>query len=129
MTVCPDLLDAIERYFDTMYDFDLDRFDALFEPTAQLHGLRDGDLRVLPAATYRGMLAMTPSPKSKAAPRLHELISIDVAAPTQAMAKVRVRIDALIYLDYLLLHRVGGSWRITAKSFHIAERFDSELVV
>src|SRR5436305_12198778 len=120
------LLQAIERYFQTMFDSDVARLDQLFAPTAQLHGLRDGELRVLPVAEYRQRLASTISPQSKAAPRQQEILSIDVASPTQALAKVRVRIDALLYVDYLLFHRVDECWLITAKSFHIERRFDSE---
>jgi Putative lumazine-binding len=120
------LLHAIDRYFETMYDSDTSRFDQLFAPTAQLHGLRDGALRVLPVAEYRQRIASTASPKSKAAPRQQEILSIDFAAPTQALAKVRVRIDALLYLDYLSFHRLDERWLITAKSFHVERRFDDE---
>ena len=41
------------------------------------------------------------------------------------MVKVRVRIDAVQYLDYLSLHRIKGSWLITAKSFHVERRFEA----
>jgi hypothetical protein len=120
------LLLTIDRYFETMFDCDVARFDQLFAPSAQLHGLRDGALRVLPAAEYRQLIASTASPKSNSAPRQQEILSIDFAAPTQALAKVRVRIDALLYLDYLLFHRVDDGWLITAKSFHVERRFDVE---
>jgi len=119
------LLDAIDRYFETMFDNDLDRFDRVFAPTAQLHGLRDGAMRVLPAADYRVLMAQALSPKSKSAPRQQEILSIDFASDTQACAKVSVRIDTILYLDYLLLHRVDGGWFVTAKSFHVAQRFDT----
>lgn len=118
------LLDAIDRYFETMYDFDLARFDDVFAPTANLHGLRDGSLRVIPAPDYRAAIAGTASPKSKAAPRRQEILLLDIASPTQALAKVRVRIDMILYLDYLLLHRIEGAWRVTAKSFHVEQRCD-----
>src|SRR5262245_66296557 len=117
------LLTAVEAYFETMFDADLDRFDRLFAPSATLHGLRDGALRVLSAADYRSLLAANPSPKSKAAPRLQEILLIDFASPEQAVAKVRVRIDHVLYVDYLCLHRVSGAWRVTAKSFHVEHRF------
>jgi hypothetical protein len=48
---------------------------------------------------------------------------IDFAAPTQAMVKVRVRIDDLQYVDYLSYHRINGRWLITAKSFHVEHRY------
>jgi hypothetical protein len=117
------LLDAVERYFDLMFDGDLSRFDEVFAPSAQLHGLRDGNLRLLTAQEFKNALATGPSPKSKNAPRLQQLLLLDFASSTQALAKVRVRIDTLQYLDYLAYHRIDGAWRITAKSFHIEQRF------
>jgi len=117
------LLAAVEAYFETMFDADLARFDRLFHPTAMLHGLRDGALRVLSAADYRSLLASTPSPKAKGAPRQQEILLLDVASADQALVKVRVRIDQVLYLDYLAFHRLDGAWRLTAKSFHIERHF------
>lgn len=122
------LLEAVERYFETMYDNDLERFDRVFAPTANLHGLRDGSLRILSATEYRKLLASGPSPKSRGAPRHQEVILIDCTSPSQALAKVRVRIDAILYMDYLALHRVDGRWLVTAKSFHIERRFEPTVV-
>ena len=120
------LLDAVERYFDLMFDGDVSRFDEVFAPSAQLHGLRDGGLRRLSAQEFKNALAAGPSPKSKAAPRLQQLLLVDFASPTQALVKVRVRIDTLLYLDYLLFHRIDDAWLITAKSFHIEQRYEPE---
>lgn len=120
------LIAAVEQYFETMFDSDLGRFDQLFAPTAHLYGLRDGNLRVLPAAEYRKLLASTPSPRSKNALRQQEILLVDFASPSQALVKVRVRIDPILYVDYLCFHLIGGAWRITAKSFHIERRFDEE---
>jgi hypothetical protein len=119
------LLDAVERYLDLMFDGDVSRFDAVFAPTAQLHGLRDGKLRRLSAQEFKDLLATGPSAKSKNAPRLQELLLVDFASSTQALAKVRVRIDTLQYLDCLAYHRIGGAWLITAKSFHVEQRFEA----
>ncbi|GLH77793.1 hypothetical protein SSBR45G_27010 [Bradyrhizobium sp. SSBR45G] len=115
----PALVAAVELYFDTMFDSDIGRFDRVFAPTAQLHGLRDQKLRVLTAAEYRHLLADNPSPKSKGAPRRQEILLIDVASPSQAVVKVRVRIDLILYTDYLCFHLIDGQWMVTAKSFHI----------
>jgi hypothetical protein len=120
------LLAAVERYFDLMFDGDVSRFSDVFAPSAQLHGLRDGSLRLLSAQEFRSALAAGPSPKSKNAPRQQELSLVDFASPTQALVKVRVRIDTLLYLDYLAYHRVNGAWLITAKSFHIEQRYDAK---
>src|SRR5262245_45955216 len=118
------LLDAVERYFDLMFDGDVERFDQVFAESAQLHGLRDGNLRLLPAKDYKGALASNPSPKAKKAPRHEEILLLDFASPTQAIVKVRVRIDTLQYLDYLSYHCIDGMWLITAKSFHVEQRYE-----
>jgi Putative lumazine-binding len=117
------LLDAIERYFDLMFDNDLSRFEQVFASSAQLHGLRDGGLRVLAAQDYKNALASGLSPKAKNAPREQEILLVDFAAPTQALAKVRVRIDAVLYLDYLSYHCIDCAWLVTAKSFHVEKRY------
>jgi Putative lumazine-binding len=119
------LLEAVERYFDLMLDSDVSRFDQVFASSAQLHGLRDGDLRLLPAQEYKNALASGPSPKSKNAPRQQEILLVDFASPAQAVVKVRVRIDAVQYLDYLSYHCINGAWLITAKSFHIERRHEA----
>jgi Putative lumazine-binding len=118
------LLAAVDRYFDLMYDNDVSRFDQVFASSAQLHGLRDGHLRLLPAPDYRKALASGSSPKAKNAPRSQEILLVDLASATQAVVKVRVRIDTIQYLDYLSYHCIDGRWLITAKSFHIERRYD-----
>jgi Putative lumazine-binding len=118
------LLAAVDRYFDLMYDNDVSRFDQVFASSAQLHGLRDGHLRLLRAQDYRNALASGPSPKAKSAPRSQEILLVDLASAAQAVVKVRVRIDTIQYLDYLSYHCIDGLWLITAKSFHIERRYD-----
>jgi Putative lumazine-binding len=119
------LLEAVERYLALMYDNDISRFAEVFAPSAQLHGLRDGKLHVIPAADYRKRLAERASPRSKNAPRLQEVLLVDFASPTQAVVKVRVRIDTQQYLDQLSWHCIDGAWRITAKSFHVERTYEA----
>jgi hypothetical protein len=113
------LSQAIQRYFDLMYDCDVSKFDQVFHPTAQLHGVRDGALTMWPAATYREILAKRQAPKSVDAPRQEEILMIDFTSPNQALAKVRVRIHQNVFVDYLTFLKIDGEWRITAKAFHV----------
>lgn len=117
------LVQAVQRYFDLMYDSDLTRFDRVFRSSAQLHGFRDGAMTVWPAQTYKEILAGRPSPASLGVPREEEILLIDVASASQALVKVRVRINATVFVDYLSYHRIGGNWLVTAKSYHV-ERID-----
>jgi hypothetical protein len=123
-TTIMSLIAVVGNYFETMFDADVDRFDQVFARTAQLHGLRDGKLRILPAPEYRKLLTANPSPKSRNAPRQQEILLIDLASPSQALVKVRVRIDTILYVDYLSFHLIDDTWLITAKSFHIERRFE-----
>jgi hypothetical protein len=118
-----DLIQAVQRYFDLMYDGDTARFDRVFRSTAQLHGFREGQMSMWPAPQYKEILAGRPSPKSLNAPRQEEILLVDFASPTQALVKVRVRINAVVFVDYLTYHRIDGDWLITSKAYHV-ERSD-----
>ena len=114
---------AIQQYFDLMYDGDTARFDRVFRSTAQLHGFREGQMSMWPAPQYKEILAGRPSPKSLNAPREEEILLVDFASATQAFVKVRVRINAAVFVDYLTYHRIDGEWLITSKAYHV-ERTD-----
>lgn len=114
---------AVQRYFDLMYDGDTSRWDGVFRPTAQLHGLRDGKMAMFTSQGYKELTASRPSPKSVNAPREEEILLMDFASPTQALVKVRVRINKSVYVDHLTYHRVDGEWLISSKGYHV-ERTD-----
>src|SRR5437762_2097159 len=110
---------AVQAYFDLMYDSDTSRFSSVFRSTAQLHGFREGKMTMWPAETFRDVLASRPSPKSLNAPRQEAVLLIDFASTNQAIAKVRVRINKVVFVDYLTYHRVDGDWLITSKAYHV----------
>jgi hypothetical protein len=118
---------AVQQYFDLMYDADVSSFDRVFRPSAQLHGLRDGKMRMLTTEAYRNILAGAPSPKAQGAPREEEILLLDFTSPEQALAKVRVRINTIVYVDYLNYHRVDGKWLISSKSFHVESNSAPEI--
>ena len=115
------LLSAVQRYFDLMYDCDVEHFDEVFHPTAQLHGLVDGRLTVWPAANYREVLLNRTAPRAAKAPRQEEVLHVDAASAAQALVKVRVRIHEKVFVDHLSLLLIDGGWRITAKTFHLEQ--------
>lgn len=122
--VLDELMRSVDAYFDLMHDCDLARFDRVFAPTVQLHGFREGAMVCWSAAAYRDILAARRSPKSIGAPRADEILLVDVASPTQALTKVRVRIASMLFVDYLTWHRIDGRWLVTSKGFHL-ERDDA----
>lgn len=118
MSRTEELTQAVQRYFDLMYDCDVAGFDRVFRASAQLHGFRDGAMTMWPAGDYKGILGGRQSPKALGTPREEEILLMDFASDTQAMVKVRVRINATRFVDYLTYHRIDGEWLITAKAYH-----------
>jgi len=117
-TATEQLTEAVQRYLDLMYDCDVGKFDDVFATTSQLHGFREGRMTCWPAAQYKEVLAGRKSPKDLGSPREEQILLLDFASPTQALAKVRVRINDMVFVDYLSYHRVGEQWLITAKAYH-----------
>ncbi len=113
------LLPAVQRYFDLMYDCDVSKFARVFWTTAQLHGFRDGNMTVWPYDTYKDVLSTRKSPKSQNAPREENVLLVDFASASQALVKVRVRIGATHFIDYLTYHLIEGEWLITSKAYHV----------
>jgi hypothetical protein len=112
---------AVQLYLDLMYDGDVAKFDRVFCPTSQLHGFREGEMTCWPVAQYKEVLAGRKSPKALGAPREEEVLLLDFASPTQALAKVRVRINDMVFVDYLSYHRIGDDWLVTSKAYHREE--------
>ena len=123
-----DLTQALQRYFDLMYDCDTSRFDEVFRSTVHLHGFRDGQMVMWSASTYRDILDKRQSPKSLNAARADEILLIDFASATQAFVKVRLRISSMVFVDYLTWHCIDGQWLITSKGFHLESDHNSALV-
>jgi Putative lumazine-binding len=110
---------AVQKYFDLMYDGDISKFDSVFYETSQLHGFRDGKMTKWSAQEYKDILASRQSPKALGAPREEAILLMDLASQTQALVKVRVRINAMTFVDYLTYHFIDGTWRITSKGYHL----------
>ena len=122
--VLPGLTAAVQRYFDLMYDADTANFHRVFAPTAQLHSVAKGEIALLTAKGYKEILEGRASPKSVGAPRHEEILLVDVASPDQALVKVRVRINKLVFVDYLTYHRTGGDWLVTSKGYHLESKVE-----
>ena len=108
----------MQLYLDLMYDCDVGKFDRVFCSTSQLHGFREGKMTCWPAAQYKEVLAGRKSPKALGSRREEQLLLLDLASPTQALAKVRVRINDMVFVDYLSYHKIGNAWLITSKAYH-----------
>ena len=116
-TQTQELSEAVELYLDLMYDCEVGKFDRVFSPSAQLHGFRDGKMTCWAAAHYKEILAGRKSPVAGSR-REEQVLLLEMSSPTQALAKVRVRINDMVFVDYLCYHKIDGRWLITSKAYH-----------
>ncbi len=112
------LAEAVQLYLDLMYDCDVSKFDRVFTTTAQLHGFREGKMTCWGAAHYKEILAGRQSPKALGSLREAQLLLLDITSSTQALAKVRVRVNDMVFVDYLSYHKIADAWLITSKAYH-----------
>ncbi len=55
---------------------------------------------------------------SQGAPRTDKIVSIDFSGPNSALAMVELSIPGTDFIDFLSLLKIGGRWRIIAKTHH-----------
>ena len=55
---------------------------------------------------------------SQGAPRTDKIVSIDFSGPNSALAMVELSIPGSDFIDFLSLLKIGGRWRIIAKTHH-----------
>ena len=104
--------DVANQYFDLVYTNDLAIIDRIFDGNAHLYGKNEaGEVLLWPIARYRAVLASRQSPEKLGAPRQQEILARDFASPTQAFVKVRVRINSLVFVDYLTLIKLSTGWK------------------
>jgi hypothetical protein len=113
-----ELIDAARRYLDMLYACDPDTVDSLFHPTAQLCTLESGRPVFRSVSDYKAVLRARTAPKLLDAPRDEQIITLDLSSPSQALIKLRVRINQLVFVDYLTLARLEEGWRIVSKTYY-----------
>ena len=114
-----ELLDAVQRYFELMYDCDVSKFNGVFHSSAALNGLREGAINEWSAAHYNDVLSKRQSPKSLGAERREEVLLVDFASPNHALVKVRVLINGTTFVDYLNYLKTVEGWKIAFKAYHV----------
>lgn len=116
--ITQDVRDLVGRYFELLYTCDVSQFGQVFDPAAHLYGLGDGEVVVWTADHYCQLLAARESPRKLGSRREEAILHIDIASSTQAFAKVKVRINQMVFIDYLSFLKLKQGWRIVSKTYH-----------
>ncbi len=118
MTMTDDIRSAVQAYLDALYFGDVELFRSVFHPRAQLYSATEGRLTNLDVDAYLKLVASRPSPDSKGDRRQDEIVSIVLASPTTAHARVRDVYLPKRFVDDLTFVLLEGRWRIVSKVWH-----------
>lgn len=110
---------VIARYFDALYDGDVAMFRKVLHPKVQLFSATGGDLTNLDLESYMALVAGRPSPASRNDPREDEIVTVQVASPTTAHARVKDMVLPRRFVDELSFIKIDSKWRIIAKVWHV----------
>lgn len=108
---------AIQTYFDGLYEGDADKLASVFHETSALTWEQDGQVAVWPLAQWLKAVRERPSPKAKGLARDDAILQLDQSGPTTAFVKVRCQIPPRYFTDYLSLLKLGGRWVVAQKVF------------
>ena len=113
---------VVQTYLDGLYEGDVDKLATAFHPTSSLTYEENGVLTPLPRDRWLEAVRDRPSPQSRGLPRQDRILQIDQASPTAAFVKLECQIPPRYFTDYLSLAKVGGAWKVVAKTFHTESR-------
>jgi hypothetical protein len=111
---------VISDYFEALYQGDVAKFREVLHPQVRLFSATDGVLVNLDLETYMAMVAGRPSPASRKDPRDEGVLSIEVASPTTAHARVKDMYVPKRFINELSFIKIDGRWQIIAKVWHFS---------
>jgi hypothetical protein len=113
---------VLGEYFDGLYHADPKRLASAFHPRAIYATADEIPLLYRTMDEYFAVVAKRESPASRNESRRDVIDGIEFAGENTAFARVRCSIGTRDFIDFLILIRTEGTWRIIAKVFQITER-------
>jgi hypothetical protein len=117
-----DLEQALQTYFDGLYQGDIVKLGAVFHDVAHLFSVTDGKLNILPREQWFAFVQGRASAQSQDLKRDDFIVHIDRSSPTTAFAKVQCQIPPRYFTDYLTFVKLQDGWKIVSKTFHTETR-------
>jgi hypothetical protein len=117
-----EIADVLSTYFDGLYHSDTKRLRSVFHPRAHYVCAAEGTLTYRTMEEYFPVVDQRPSPASRGETRADDIVSIELAGPVTAFARVNCAIGPKYFTDFLTLIRVDDRWQIISKVFHFDMR-------
>ena len=106
--------DVIKVYFDTGYDADEGIAETMHDDALLYSFEKDGSLRIWNKETF----VKIATSMGHGYPRFEEITAIDFTGEDTAVARVKVRVEDILFTDILSFMRLDGRWWIVAKVFY-----------
>lgn len=117
----PDLDEAIQLYFDVLYECDLEKFDRVFHPTCNLYSPGDPEVAVVTLPNYRQIVANRTPPSKSGHEREEQVDAVLSASADVAMVFLSSRVGERRFKDLLSLVRAPDGWKIVAKTYALRD--------
>ena len=115
----PNLLEAVQLYFDSLYHCDIEMLNRVFHPSSSLFDADEGKLFVEPIDSFSRDVDGRTSPASKNQQREDEILAVDFLSPLSATVKIRLRAHQNVFVDHLGFVLTEDGWRIVSKIWHL----------
>jgi hypothetical protein len=113
---------ALDAYLAGHATGDGAHFREAFHPAAQLFWNRNGAFSTRTSAEY--IAGSSGRPPADEAQRHRRIVMIDITGDA-AIAKIELDYPAALFVDYMSLLKVDGTWRIVNKTFHVTPKSGS----
>src|ERR1700743_2530985 len=117
-----DLEQALQCYFDGLYEGDTTKLGRVFHDVAHLFSGTDGKLADMSRAQWFDMVKSRKSAQSQDLVRRDWVVQIDRSSPSTAFAKVQCQIPPRYFTDYLTFVKLAEGWKIVSKTYHTDTR-------
>lgn len=125
MSIQPELLTAIDTYFEAIHTCDTAKLDAVFHPQSSLFDADNGTVFVEPIDSFRSDVAGRTSPASVGQALEAEVLLIDYLSPISATVKIRIRAHKNVFVDHLGFVKGAQGWQIVSKIWHLESVIDA----
>ncbi|MCB1540484.1 MAG: nuclear transport factor 2 family protein [Rhodoblastus sp.] len=108
---------AVQTYFDGLYEGDAEKLASVFHPTSELTFAQEGKLVVWTRDQWLDNVRKRESAKSKGSARDDGILVFDQSGPDTAFVKVKCQLPPLYFTDYLAFVKADGTWKVAQKIF------------
>jgi hypothetical protein len=113
------LTDAVQIYFDALYECNIEKLNSVFHETSSLFDVDNGKVFVEPIDSFSRDVSTRISAQSKNQVREEEILMIDYLSQKCATVKIRLRAHQNVFVDHLGFVYGENGWKIVSKIWHL----------